>query len=95
MGSGFLDVFFAEDISERGLAIRVPHGFSGCDITDSVDLIITIPRVPAFKARGMVRRTVRSPDRTLFGVELTEIAPKNQAAIARYVEAMMALGRGA
>lgn len=93
MGARFLEVVEAEDISERGLAIRVNHEFSGYNLESTVDLIITLPNKPAFKARGVIRHAARSNDRTLFGVELTQISDKNQAAIARYVNYLVALGR--
>lgn len=95
MGTRFLDVVEAEDISERGLAIRVSHEFAGCNLESAVDLIITLPGRPSFKARGIIRHAAAGSDRTLFGVELTQISSTNQAAIGRYVDYLVALGRRA
>lgn len=95
MGARFLEVVEAEDISERGVAIRVSHQFSGCNLESAVDLIITLPGRPSFKARGIIRHAATSSDRTLFGVELTQISSKNQASIGRYVDYLLALGRKA
>lgn len=93
MGGDFLDVLEAEDISERGLLIRVNHQFADCDIQGTVALIITLPDQATFKARGIVRHASRAKDRALFGVELTDIDPKYQSKIAKYVDRLIALGR--
>ncbi len=95
IGEDFIEVVEAEDISERGLAIVVRHRFENCHISATVDLIIALPHYAPFKARGLVRRAARGRDRSLFGVELTTIDPKHQAAIAHYVELLIALGRKA
>lgn len=95
MGARFLEVVEAEDVSECGLAIRVSHEFSGCNLESVVDLIITLPGRSSFKARGIIRHAARSRDRTLFGVELTQISAKNQAEIGKYVDYLLALGRKA
>ena len=95
MGTRFLEVAEAEDISERGLAIRVSHEFAGCNLESAVDLIITLPASPSFKARGIIRHAAASSDQKLFGVELTQISSKNQALIGRYVDYLLALGRRA
>lgn len=83
MGTGFLDVLSARDISPRGVGIVVPHRFVGCGVDDGVDLVITLPGERPFLARGrIVHRTKTSEE--FFGVEFTDIA--------RYIATLPASG---
>lgn len=88
MGEGFLDILRARDVSVGGLSVFVPHDFEGCDIHQSVALIITIPRSPSFMARGIVRH--RSDTSHYFGIQITEIAPEHLRRLSNYVESRLA-----
>jgi hypothetical protein len=44
MGSNFIDVLYAKDISEGGIGIIVEHDFKDYDIGGLIDIIITLPK---------------------------------------------------
>ena len=87
MGPGFLDVFNARDVSQTGLGIIVPHGFEGCDLLGSVELIVTLPGFPSFSAAGTLRHRTRHGVLSFFGVELTRISNRDRDALRAYVTA--------
>lgn len=88
MGDGFLDVFAARDISAGGVSIMVPHRFEGCSIEDDVDLVVSLPGVRPFMARGrIVHRTKTSHE--FFGVEFSRLANAHATLIERYVDARL------
>lgn len=55
MGDGFLEIASAQDIGVSGVGINVPQGFEELKIIGEVELIITIPNVESFKARGIIK----------------------------------------
>lgn len=91
MGTAFLDVLRARDISVGGLGVSVEHGFEGCDLSETVQLVIKLPDRKAFMARGIVRHT--NAKLSLFGIEFSELSDSAKACIAEYVAQMKALGR--
>ncbi len=93
IGNGFLEVVQIEDISIGGVAIQVPHSFVGCNIKDELDLLLTLPNNPTFKARGVVRHRANKAEGTLFGVQFTVLNEKGREKIEKYVELMVAYGR--
>ena len=93
VGPNSLDILNARDISVSGLSVYVSHRFEGCDIASEVELVITLPSVRAFKARGIVRHHTSQGDASpFFGVEFTEIQASHSELIASYVSERTAAG---
>lgn len=89
MGDHSLDIVFARDISETGVGIFVPHSFEGCGIDGEVDLLIALPGVRPFLAKGRVRHLSKTKDgRDHFGVRFVEIADAHRDAISDYIDDM-------
>ncbi len=87
MGSGFLDVLVARDISARGVGVVVPHRFEGCRVDDDVELVITLPGEPHFLARGrIVHRTKTSEE--FFGLEFSDIARQDRRRVDAYAKGL-------
>jgi c-di-GMP-binding flagellar brake protein YcgR len=95
MGTGFLEVLYAEDISLGGMAVVVPHGFSEEELSESVELIVTMPGSKPFKTRGTIRHISRGSNSGRFGVQFQELSETQQAHIGWYVEKLLMRGRGA
>jgi c-di-GMP-binding flagellar brake protein YcgR len=91
MGATFLDVLLARDISQGGAAVMVSHGFTGCDLAATVQLIIKLPDRKAFMARGTVRHV--STQACLFGIEFTELSDTAKEQLTGYVKELTLLGR--
>lgn len=84
----FLEVLHARDISVGGIGIFVPHNFKGCDVSHQVELIITLPANPPFKAVGRVIHKNSTKDGGFFGVQFLKIGESAHRAIANYVSIM-------
>ncbi len=94
MGEGFLDIFYARNISERGMGIEVPYKFEGCDIDKPIDIIITLPPEICFKARGVIKHSnAELTSRGIFGIELTSFEKGHEKDIKKYVDEMIEKGR--
>ncbi len=87
MGSGFLDVLVARDISAGGLGVMVPHRFDGCRIDDEVDLVVTLPGEKPFLARGRIVHRTKT-DREFFGIEFSKLDRAHRRRIRLYVKAL-------
>lgn len=94
MGDGFLDILVARDISLGGLGVHVEHNFVGCNIEESVDLVIKLPHEKAFIARGCVRHLTSLESSHLFGVQFTQLPPGGERLIEAYVRQRLAEGGG-
>jgi hypothetical protein len=95
MGSDFLEVLPAHDISVGGVGIRVDHAFSGCDLSAEIRLLIKLPGKRSFIAQGLVRHTATKEGWEIYGVEFTHLPPEAEAELGVYVERMLELGRKA
>ena len=90
MGSGFIDILHARDISETGIGIEVPYLFEGCDIDQPIDLVITLPGEICFKAKGFIKHTNAALNRKgIFGVEFSEIGTGYLKEIRRYINSVL------
>jgi hypothetical protein len=89
MSGNFLDIFEARDISTSGAAIFVPYRFEGCELTSPVDLVITLPKGEAFKAKGRIVHFTQT-DLAFFGVEFEGLPQERLLEIERYVERRLA-----
>ena len=83
MGRAFLDILHAVDISEGGVAIKVPHLFVGCRLEDDVELIVTLPGDRPFLARARIRHLQRAHN--FFGVQFTELQRADLERIKLYI----------
>ena len=95
MGSDFLEVLPAHDISAGGVGIRVDHAFSGYDLSSEIQLLIKLPGKRSFIAHGLVRHKATKEGWEIYGVEFTRLPPEAEAELAAYVERMLELGRKA
>ena len=91
MGSTFLDVLRARDLSVGGVCVHVPHAFDGCNLDDEVELVVKLPKRRAFLARGIVRRIDQRS--TSFAVEFTRLGEPEKQLIEAYVTELVARGR--
>ena len=90
MGRGSLDVLRARNVSATGLGVYVPHGFAGIDLSQEVELVVTLPGVRSFLARGVVRHVTSSAeDARHFGVELTSLADRDRESLLAYVRSRL------
>ena len=93
MGSDFLEVLHAHDISVGGVGIRVDHAFSGYDLSSEIQLLIKLPGKRSFIAQGLVRHKATKEGWEIYGVEFTSLPPEGETDLAAYVERMLELGR--
>ena len=91
MGSTFLDVLHARDLSAGGVCVHVPHAFDGCNLADEVELVVKLPKRRAFLARGIVRRIDQRS--TSFAVEFTRLGAHEKQLVEAYVSELVARGR--
>jgi len=84
MGSDFLEVLHAVDVSMGGLGVQVPHGFVGYDISDEVELVVKVPGHPAFVTHGFVRHK-NGATGSMFGVEFTGLPSTGRQRLEAYV----------
>lgn len=88
MGNASLDVLHARNVSATGLGVYVPHGFAGFDLAAEVELVVTLPRVSPFMARGVIKHvTEGGSEAKHFGLHFTEIKKSHRTSIERYVRA--------
>ncbi len=94
MGTDFLDIFLARDVSETGMGIEVPYKFEGCDIDHPIELIITLPPDNCFKASGIIRHSdVKLSKQGIFGVEFISIQHGHENDIKIYINEMLKTGK--
>ena len=85
MGSNFIDVLYAKDISEGGIGIIVEHDFKDYDIGGLIDIIITLPKKKTFKVKGrIIHKNI--VNNHFFGVEFVDISEQNREMIREYLK---------
>lgn len=98
MGRGTLDVLHARNVSLNGIGIYVEHGFDGLDLSEPVELIVTLPGTTPFLAVGEIRHLTDgrgSSEARHFGLEFTALADSARNAIERYIESRLQDGERA
>ena len=86
MGRSSIDVLRARDISATGIGVHVGHGFEGCGVDAGVELVIKLPGVRAFMARGVIRHmNTGGGPAGYFGVEFRDVSASQRASIEAYV----------
>ena len=88
-GVDFLEILHADNLSEGGLAIVVPHEFKGCKIDQPVSLIVSLPE--PVRTNISVSGNIRyiSYTRQIFGVAFVDLRKEDRQKIRRYVEYRM------
>jgi hypothetical protein len=86
IGQDFLEMPEVRDISDNGLAIKVPHKFNGHKPTSEVDLLLTLHGQGTLKARGAIRHVSHARiDTATFGVELISINEEDRHKLRDYL----------
>lgn len=86
MGHQSLDVLNARNVSATGIGVYVAHDFAGFDLSQEVELVMTLPGERSFMARGVIRhRTDGGAEGHHFGLEFTRIARSDRRTIRDYV----------
>lgn len=85
VGENFIDVLKAKDIGEGGLSVYVPYQFAGCVIDREIELIITLPDVRSFKARGKIRHKGEKQG-FYFGIAFKHIDEDNLKTLKEYIK---------
>lgn len=91
MGEGSLNILRARDISLSGLGVRAPHGFGAADLAGELDLVIALPGIRSFSARGTVRHRADDASGHFFGVEFTDLKPADRDRIRDFVHYLAGL----
>ena len=80
----------AQDISENGIGIVVPSGFSGRSNGDVVELEITLPKHEPFRTKALVRHfSARTGKPNLFGLQFQNLPEDARVKVAAFVRARM------
>lgn len=95
MGKNSLNILRARDISLSGMGVRVPHGFSAHDLENELDLVVALPEIRSFRARGVVRHRNEDASGDFFGVEFTDLKPGNREEIRRFLDHLINLDSAA
>jgi len=93
-GNNFIEVLQAADISEGGIGIRVSHSFEGYDLDHEVEIVVVLPGISSFLARGRIRSKSVRGGIHVFGVEFHHVDVDGRRQLAEYVERMLVLGHG-
>jgi len=92
MGPDFLDIVQARDVGLGGIGVWVSHGFAGCDTSDSVDLIVSLPSQKPFLTRGRIRHQSYESGGNFFGVSFIDLAPAHRRLLQDYIEEHLSRG---
>ncbi len=82
-GANFIDILNVVDIGEGGVGVRVPHGFSGCDLNQPISFVLTLPQPKPIYLQGYGRIKHISGDR--FGIAFNSLPERVVDQIREYV----------
>lgn len=82
-GANFIDILNVVDISEGGVGVRVPHGFSGCILNQPISFVLTIPQPKHVLLQGYGRIKHISGDR--FGISFSNMSYEVTTQIREYI----------
>lgn len=90
-GVDFQERLFAQDISEGGIGVIVPSGFKGRDLSELVEVLISLPHHAPFLTRARVRHlsSKKTEQDCLFGLEFADLSAEGKEKIGAYVRARM------
>jgi c-di-GMP-binding flagellar brake protein YcgR len=94
-GPGLLEILQARDVSRSGFSLLLskpaPAGFA---IEDELDLVVTLPGRPPFRARAEIRHLSEYLGEALLGIELVEVAEAQRDQLEAYVVSRLRAERG-
>ena len=82
-GENFIEVLTAASISQKGIGIRVPHGFKGCKINKPVELVLSLPY--PINQDILISGEIKYVANLMFGVIFTKTSSENNKAIRQYI----------
>ncbi len=83
MGSNFIEVIAATDISLAGVGINVFHGFEGYNLQDSVEMLMLLPP-PVHHSISAKARVVHQRD-NFFGAEFESLKRTDYRKLHEYI----------
>lgn len=92
IGADFLDVLVPVDVSEGGVGLRVPPDrFKGCTINGVLDIIVKLPGVRAFSAKGRIKHIRNDAGgHGVFGAEFVDLRIEHRTLLQTYVKERLA-----
>ncbi len=94
MGLELLQVIRAEDISVSGISFQSEHAFSAAELTQEVELVITLPGRKCFLSKATVRNVTGAGRGARFGLQFVGLSESHGELISNYVARLAAEGRG-
>ncbi|HIF93909.1 MAG TPA: PilZ domain-containing protein [Myxococcales bacterium] len=89
MGRGTPDVLDARNVSQTGVGIYVAHDFAGCDLDETVELVITLPYERPFLNQGTIKhQTEGAREGHHFGVHFSDLPADHLENIQNYVQSL-------
>jgi hypothetical protein len=93
MGTDFLELLEARDISVGGVGIQVDHSLQDCDLNSEVKLVIELPDRRPFLASGYLVHKTADRQFTVFGIRFSHLPQDAVECLEEYVQRMVDLGR--
>ncbi len=83
-GENFIEILTAVSISQKGIGIKVPHGFKGCKINNQVELVLSLPY--PINQSIVIFGNIKYTTNQMFGVIFTEMSSENNKIIRKYIK---------
>ena len=83
-GENFIEILTAISISQKGIGIRVPHGFKGCKINKPVELVLSLPY--PINQDILISGEIKYVANLMFGVIFTKTSSENNKMIRQYIK---------
>ena len=83
-GENFIEILTAVSISQKGIGIKVPHGFKGCKINKQVELVLSLPY--PINQSILLFGKIRHIANTKFGVSFTKMSNESKKIIRKYIQ---------
>lgn len=87
VGEGFYDRCKVRDISANGISVFVRHDFQGVNLTNEVDLHITLPGRKSFKVIGQICHRGLGKDH-YFGIRIISIDSNSRSLLDEYLRSL-------
>ena len=83
-GENFIEILTAVSISQKGIGIKVPHGFKGCKINNAVELVLSLPY--PINQDIVIFGNIKYVTNQIFGVIFTKTSIENNKIIRNYIK---------
>ena len=83
-GENFIEILTAVSISQKGIGIKVPHRFKGCEINKQVELVLSLPY--PINQSIVIYGKIRYIANLIFGIIFTEMNSENDKIIRKYIK---------